>query len=124
MVNEKIYIKPFLNEVDPDNPLKQQNRTYPIDINYPKRRTYISTIHIPEGYQVDFTPQPVKIKNDEYEMDYSVASDNEKLVVNLSYYFKISVYPASDYTKVKYYFNEIINKGNEKIVLSKAKAEP
>ena len=123
LVNEKIYIKPFLNEVDPDNPLKQQTRTYPIDINYPKRRTYKSTIRIPEGYQVDFTPQPEKIKNDQFEMNYSIASDSEKLVVNLSYYFKNSVYPATDYTKIKYYFNEIINKGNEKVVLSKAKAE-
>jgi len=123
LVNEKIYIKPFLNEVDSDSPLKQQTRTYPIDINYPKRRTYKSTIRIPEGYQIDFTPQPEKIKNDQFEMNYSIASDNDKIVVNLTYYFKTSVYPATDYTKIKYYFNEIINKGNEKVVLSKVKTE-
>jgi hypothetical protein len=119
-VNEKIYVKPFLNEVISDNPLKQQARTYPIDMNYPKKRTYKTTIQIPEGYQIDFLPQPVKIKNDQFEMNYSVASDEEKILVELSYYFKGSVYPAQDYIKIKYYFNEIVNKGNEQVVFSKS----
>jgi hypothetical protein len=118
MVNEKIYVKPFLNEVISDNPLKQQTRSYPIDMNYPKKRTYRSTIMIPEGYQIDFLPQPVKIKNDQFEMNYSVASDEEKIVAELSYYFKGSVYAAQDYMKIKYYFNEIVNKGSERVVFS------
>jgi hypothetical protein len=35
--------------------------------------------------------------------------------VSYSYYFKLPVYKAVDYDKIKYYFNEIIKKGNEKI---------
>jgi len=29
------------------------------------------------------------------------------------------VYDAAEYSKIKYYFNEIVNKGSEKIVLVK-----
>ncbi|HEX3009924.1 MAG TPA: DUF3857 domain-containing protein, partial [Bacteroidales bacterium] len=42
MVGEKIYISPFLNEAVDENPLKQTERTYPVDFIYPFGRTYIS----------------------------------------------------------------------------------
>lgn len=119
VVNEKIYLNPFLNEVLSDNPLKQQTRSYPIDMNYPKKRTYRSTIQIPEGFQIEYLPKEVKIKNDQFELNYSVSNDDEKLNIELSYYFRNSIYPANDYVKIKYYFKEIINKGSEKIVFSK-----
>lgn len=123
IVNEKIYIKPFLNEIDTDNPLKQQKRTYPIDMNYPQKRSYESSIHIPEGYLVDFMPQESRIKNDQFELNYSIVRDDTKVQVELSYFFKNSVYPAKDYAKIKYYLKEIVTKGNEKIVLAKKPEE-
>ena len=55
IVNDKIYISPFLQESITDNPLKQKERIYPIDMVYPKKRVYNSTLSIPEGYEVDLS---------------------------------------------------------------------
>jgi len=119
IINSKIYISPFAKETLKENPLKQVSRTYPIDMLYPTKRSYYSEIDIPKGYKVDFLPANDKIKNDQFELDYSIACDGSKIHVSFAYYFKLSIYQAEDYSKIKYYFNDIVNKGSEKVVLVK-----
>ena len=119
IINDKIYISPLLQESIIDNPLKQKERKYPIDMIYPKKRVYNSTLTIPEGYVVEFLPEDVKIVNDLFELNYSIKSYSDKIQVIFDYYFKKPIYQPDDYSKVKYYFNEIVKKGNEKIVLRK-----
>jgi hypothetical protein len=120
-INDKIYILPFFHEVINDNPLKLKSRTYPIDMTYPNYKSFYSEIKIPEGYEVDFLPANAKILNDQFELNYLVSNNEEKgsVTVSYNYYFKQSVYPDTEYSKLKFYFNEIVNKGVEKIVLSK-----
>ena len=118
-VNDKMYVSPFLHEVLAENPLKQSVRTYPIDMVYPKKSSYYSEISIPEGYKVDFLPAADKIKNEMFELEYSTLVQDNKINVSLIYYFKIPVYDPIEYSKIKYYFNEIVNKGSEKIVFVK-----
>jgi len=86
---------------------------------YPKKSSFYSEITIPEGYKVDFLPAADKIKNEMFELEYSTLEKDQKINVNLVYYFKVPVYDAAEYSKIKYYFNEIVNKGSEKIVLVK-----
>jgi hypothetical protein len=119
IVNEKIYLSPFLNEIISDNPLKQKERTYPIDMTYPKKRVFNSTILIPIGYKVEYIPSDQKINNQLFEFTYSTNSDDNKIIISFDYYFKKSIYSPTDYSNIKFYFNEIVKKGNEKIVLSK-----
>lgn len=120
-INDKIYISPFFHEVIDDNPLKLKYRTYPIDMTYPKYNSFYSEIKIPDGYKADFLPANARIKNDQFELDYLVSNNenNGLVTVSYNYYFKQSVYPGTEYLKLKFYFNEIVNKGVEKIVLSK-----
>jgi hypothetical protein len=115
----KLYITPFINESISDNPLKQKKRTYPIDMIYPQKKALNSVIFIPEGYKVDFLPQKLNIDNKLFKLNYFIVSDNEQIKISFEYYFKQSVYPVNNYSLIKYYFNEIVKKGNEKIVLSK-----
>ena len=118
-VNNKIYVSPFQREIITENPLKQLTRTYPIDMIYPKLNAYYSMIDIPSGYKVDFLPAKDKIANEMFELEYSASVINDKVHVMLNYYFKIPVYDATEYSKLKYYFNEIVTKGSEKIVFVK-----
>ncbi len=118
VINDKIYIDPFFENVISDNPLKQNKRTYPIDINYPFKKRYKAVITIPDNYAIEFNPEPLKISNQLFELNYSTETEGNKLIVSFDYYFKSSIYPATDYGKIKYYFTELIKKGNEKIVLA------
>ena len=57
------------------------------------------------------------MENDLFELNYSIKTYGDKLQVIFNYYFKKSIYQSDEYSKVKYYFNEIVTKGNERIVL-------
>jgi len=118
-IKNKIYIKPFLENTISENPFTQKIRTYPIDMVYPEKRTFTSIINIPEGYKIDFRPTDLKINNIIIDLRYHVYVDKNKLKVNFNYYFKKSIYSSKNYNIIKYYFKQIIKKGNEKIVFSK-----
>jgi hypothetical protein len=116
-IANKIYIAPFLDEPLTENPLKQSSRTYPIDMTYPVKRTFTSAFNIPDGYKIDFIPEEAKILNDAFELNYIVKNVDKLITVTFNYTFFKAVYPAKEYMNIKYYFNEIIKKGNQKIVL-------
>jgi len=119
-INDKIYISPFLSEAITTNPLKQKKRTFPVDIVYAKNHFYVCVVKMPEGYKVDYTPTIFNINNDQFELNYkTTTSENGDLTIVFYYAFKQPVYQAADYLKIKFYYNEIINAVNEKIVLVK-----
>lgn len=118
-VNDKMYISPFLHETISDNPLKQKERKYPIDMIYPETKAFNSTLFMPKGYQVDFVPDELKINNELFELNFTIKTYTNKIHVFFEYSFKKPVYQSEDYAKIKYYFDEIVKKGNEKIVFSK-----
>lgn len=118
-INGKLYISPFLIEPVSNNPLKQAKRTYPIDMTYIKTRSFRSEIYLPENLRIESAPEKSSYENDLINIIYKTEQVNNKLIVEGSYTFKKAVYDATDYTKIKYYFNEIIKKFNQKIVLVK-----
>lgn len=118
VINEKIYVYPFLNETFTENPLKQRVRTYPVDLTYPVKRTYLSEIAIPEGYAVQFLPEKSSFNDDLFNLEYNVWHDESKVSVSFTYSFNRPVYQPEEYARVKTMFDRIVKKGNEKIVLA------
>ncbi len=119
VLNGKIYISPFLSETISDNPMKQKKRKFPVDMSYPKIRDFNSIIEIPEGYEVEYLPESKKINNDLFEFWYYANNADGKVQVSFTYYFKKGMYSSKEYLRLKLWFDDIINKSNEKIVLLK-----
>lgn len=118
-LENKIYVSPLLNEAITENPLKQVTRQYSLDFTYPYGRRFKTTIVIPKGYKVLFTPQPLTINNNLVTITYQASAGDNEMVVDASYTFNKGLYSSDEYPKIRYYFNEIIKKFNEKIVLEK-----
>lgn len=119
-IEDKILITPFCNLVINENPLKQNTRNYPIDMVYPKVRSFSTTIHIPSGYKVYDIPSTSNINTDDYKMQYQVRQvDDSTLTVVGIYEFKKDVYPPNSYFEMKKVFDRVIDKFNQKIVLVK-----
>lgn len=110
-----ILIAPFLKEIMSESPLKQNERKYPVDMEYPKRRVYNTTLEIPDGYTITSLPTSITINNELFELDYNTETINNTLKVNFSYHFKKAVYQPDEYGRIKTYFNRIARKGNEMI---------
>lgn len=117
-IGDKIYLSPFLNEPLSENPLKQSVRTYPVDFIYPFGRTFVSDIMVPKGYKVEYLPEPLLINNAMVMVEYNtVSAKNNRIIITGKYSFKNSVYEPQNYSDLKFVYNEIIKKFNEKIVL-------
>jgi len=118
--SKKIYFSPFFDEIMKENPLKEKYREYPIDFTYSRKVTLISNIEIPEGYQLDYMKKDFKnISNEYFELQYNTSELDGKVKIELSYWFKRSVYPSTAYARLKYYFKDIIKMGQEKVVFIK-----
>jgi hypothetical protein len=119
-IEDKILVAPFCETVISENPMKQVFRTYPIDMVYKNAHRFISTITIPEGYKIVNKPASLNINNDQVEIQYMVEElGNNTIKIYGFYDFKKDVYQANEYTYIKGYFNRIVDKFNEKIILFK-----
>jgi hypothetical protein len=114
-----MYVAPFQGQIGVKNMFNQNKRTFPVDLIYPNKKEYTTKITIPAAYKLSFVPKSQQIDNDLYQLSYQVMHSGNILTITLEYYFKKSIYPASDYFKLKSFFNQVIKKAHEKIILSK-----
>ena len=120
IVENKLIIAPFCNMVITENPLKQVTRTFPIDMIYPKTSKFLSTIIIPKGYKLLSKPEDMSINTNKIRIFYMVDTKDDDVVKVVGIYeFKQDVYQVEDYMNLKSYFNMIVSKFNEKLVLVK-----
>jgi len=121
-VEGMLIVSPFCNKLISKNPIKNTERTYPIDMIYPKSRVFNSQIAIPEGWELQKVPESIDISNELVKIKYEAKSINSSTVQVIAVYtFKKAVYPASDCLKLKLHFDEIIKQFNQDIVLVKEK---
>ncbi|WP_271855644.1 DUF3857 domain-containing protein [Patiriisocius marinus] len=120
-INGDLYFSPMLIFAQKENPLKDDNRLYPLFFDYPKSRKYNITIKIPEGYKVNSLPEQSKAQlaggAAEYSYLISEAGSNLQLAVTLD--INNPIFVADDYQYVKAMFSQIVEKETEKVVLSK-----
>ena len=116
---DMINLKPFLNKPWGSNPLKARRRNYPVDLIYKRQREYISTIHIPEGYEVVSLPEAKKLEDDLVKVSYEIGRSDNTLRVSANYTFKKSVYKPNEYTRIRNHINLFIEKFNEYIIFKR-----
>jgi hypothetical protein len=113
-------IYPFCGLVSSANPLKNETRTYPIDMIYSKKRNYGVAIHVPEGYSVSSSLTNLKFDNDDFQIEVnSVSLEGNILFIQAGYEFKKSVYESFLYKDLQKYFGLISRAFNASVVLSK-----
>ena len=121
VVNDKIYIQPFMFLKIKENPFKLEERLFPIDFGYPFLNRYIVSIDIPEGYapETELSPIMMKIPNNLGEFKFYPNFVGNKLNLMINYKINKAVVQSEHYLFVKEFFNQMIVKENEQIVLTK-----
>lgn len=115
---ESVYIQPFLREIISENPFKLASRKYPIDLGYPQRREFISTITIPDGYKLELIPSDKSSqKNSLFEYFYKIKQIDNQIQVVFNYTLFNQIYQPDNYLLLKSFFREVVEIGNERIVL-------
>lgn len=122
IIGDKIFFYPLLFLTMLENIFKQDERYYPIDFIYPQEDKYFMIFKIPDGYEVESTPEEVAFTMEDklliYRFEIEIAGSEIKLtsVLNINEPFVKPLY----YKSLKDFYKKIVEKQTEKIVLKKS----
>ena len=121
IINDKIYISPMLFLATSENPFKQEVREYPVDFGYPMLNKYNINLEIPQGYIVESLPASINLAtgNDIATFKYMMANADNKIQLSITSTIIAPIVSPDFYPVLKGFYQQMIDKQNEKIVLKK-----
>jgi hypothetical protein len=121
IIGEKMYINPLLFFTGEQNPFKQETREYPIDYGFPFLDKYSINIDIPEGYVVETLPKSTQLnmENDLGSFKFISNASGNKIQLSITRQINTPIVSSEYYSMLKDYYQGMIAKQTEKIVLKK-----
>lgn len=121
IIGGKMFINPLLFFTLKKNPFIQEKRQMPIYFGYPKQEKYNINIEIPDGYIVESITKSIKIASEDNVILFVINTQVEanKIQIIVTKEINTAIMEAEYYSNLKNFFQKIIDKQNEKIVLKK-----
>lgn len=120
-VGNKIFLNPLLFLSSKKNPFKSKERVYPVDFIYPFNNQLVVNIKIPEGYEVESVPEPIRLafagSTGSYE--YALAGSGQYLRLNINFKMQDSEVDPDQYNFLREFYKQMTAKEQEQIVLTK-----
>lgn len=122
VINDKIYISPMLFLKMNENPFKQEVREYPVDFGYPVQTKFNISLQVPEGYKVESLPAPANILTGEDIglFKFIIGANGNTIQLTINSDMNTAILPADYYATVKEFYQKMVEKENEKIILVKS----
>ena len=122
IAGDLIYLNPMINNAYSDNPFKMEVRQYPVDYAIPIEETYMLQFTLPEGYQVESMPErlTISLPGKATLFSYSAKIMGDKINVISRIKITKTIFLEDEYKALKEFYNLIINKHTEQIVLKKS----
>jgi hypothetical protein len=120
-IGGKIYVNPMVIMQVTNNYFLQEERSYPIDFEYPRQARNTITWKIPTGYRLESVPENLEMNlvDNIASYKYSITQRDNDLQISVIRSINKAVVDAKYYQSIKEYFKRIINKESEKLVLVK-----
>jgi hypothetical protein len=121
IIRDKMFVNLMLFFTLNKNPFVQEKRQTPIYFGFPKQEKYNIRFEIPKGYIVESIPKPIKISTADNVAFFSINVLLEGNVIQIAITKEINsaIVSADFYDILKEFYQKIIDKQNEKIVLKK-----
>ncbi|HCW06433.1 MAG TPA: hypothetical protein DGG95_03595 [Cytophagales bacterium] len=115
------YINPILLDRFESNPYKSEKREFPVDFKSPFEKMIIGKITIPEEYQVDELPKPkvLALPNNEGRYTYNINLMGNTISFTSILTINKSLFTQDEYSGLREFYNQIVAKQAEQIVLKK-----
>ncbi len=118
---DMLYLNPMPGFEFDLNPFRQQTRKLPVNFTYQQDIQYANRITIPEGYQVEEIPENLSIAlpQGDCRFLFSASLMNEEVVINARLMLNRTIFPPEEYHDLKSFFDAIIKKQEQKLILKK-----
>lgn len=120
IIDQYLYINPFVLTFFNENPFLAEDRNYPIDFGYTRSYAITMNLKVPKGYQIISLPETIKYvlpENDgglrlETKKNYG---DSVSLLFDLT--LGISQYPSTQYDNIKTLFAKAIQAQTQTLIV-------
>jgi hypothetical protein len=121
VAGDAIYINPFVTSQIESNPFKTELRVYPVDYNNPQESMYMCKFTIPEGFVVDALPQSkvLLLAGNAAKYSYSTSQMGNTVQIVSNLQINKSLFLQDEYPHLREFYNQVISKQAEQIVLKK-----
>jgi hypothetical protein len=121
VIGNKLYFNPLFFLASTKNPFKQERREYPLDFGFPVYSRQNINIQIPEGYVLESIPQSISLTtvDDLASFKFNIVNNGNMIQVSTVTNINAAIVPSDYYSVIKDFFQKMIEKQNEKIVLKK-----
>ena len=118
----KLYFSPMTFMATKETPFKSETREYPIDYGYPMKNRYIINIALPDGFKVESLPENAvfNLSENTGSYRYLISQVGNKLQLSVEFAINKSLIAAEEYESLKKFYELLIAKENEKVVLSRS----
>lgn len=116
-----MYISPFITSQISENPFKLENREYPVDYGVNQEKTYMFKLTLPEGYVVDEIPQSkvYMLPGSAAKYTFNCSLIGNTVTLLSSFQINKSLFIQSEYPDLREFYNQVVAKQAEQIVLKK-----
>ncbi|MFM9837111.1 MAG: DUF3857 domain-containing protein [Cyclobacteriaceae bacterium] len=116
-----IYINPFVTSQEQENPFKSEKREYPVDFGSLTDKTYMCKITLPENFVIDELPKSKVIALPANAGKYMYNAVQTGNIVSITSAFQInkSLFIQDEYPLIKEFYNQVVAKQAEQIVVKK-----
>ncbi|MBL7104826.1 MAG: DUF3857 domain-containing protein [Bacteroidales bacterium] len=119
--DDLIYFNPMFYDAITENPLTLEERLYPIEYPYPENVTYMLNFTIPEGYKAEELPEDavITLPGNAAKFIYKTTVLGNMIQIISKYNITKELFIPDEYDNLKEFYNMIIAKHAEQIVLKK-----
>ena len=120
-IGDKMYVSPLLFFGQETNVFKAEDRKLPIDYEYGRLSRFIFNIEIPDGYKVESMPESLSLSlaGNIASYKYIISKNVNGVTISVQRSINESFLAADSYGDLKKFYEAIVSKETEKIVLSK-----
>src|SRR5450432_45971 len=120
---EILYFNPMLNEGYKSNLFTSMERQYPVEIPYKINETYLLTMDIPAGYQVDELPNSIKVKLNDADgfFEYLIQKGDHEVQMRVRLSLNKAFFSVDEYASLRNFFFFLVKKEREQFVFRKIK---
>jgi hypothetical protein len=120
-IDSVIYIYPMMLHRLSENPFKAEKRMYPVDYGFGKEENYLVSLTLPAEWELISWPKSVKkvLKDESAYFLYQITSIGNTIHLTYKTVLKKSVYPETEYPDLREFYNQIVTKHNEAILVKR-----
>ena len=121
VADDRIYFNPMVVLDEKDNPFVQEKRIFPVELSCTQSVNIISSITLPDGYEVEELPQSgaLKFNDGTCSCQYLLKQVGNQLQLLYKLNIGRQFFEASEYEDLKNFYQAVVEKNNQMVVLKK-----